>query len=59
MDSIAGQGRESGGCAARKLSWTKNVISYLLVSRMAAVRNETNERSVTRQHLAGVAHSFH
>lgn len=61
MLEIPGKGKAAyvNNRFAQKLSWTKNGIAYLLVYRMAAVRDETNEQSVTRQHLVEVAHSFH
>ncbi|MYL72126.1 hypothetical protein GLW00_14785 [Halobacillus litoralis] len=44
---------------SKKLTWTKDGVTYLMTYRASVAHEEDNEQSVTRQQLVEVARSFH
>lgn len=44
---------------SKKLTWTKDGVTYLMTYRASVAPEEDNEQSVTRQQLVEVARSFH
>ncbi|MGR9047051.1 hypothetical protein ACQ4XT_00085 [Halobacillus faecis] len=44
---------------SKKLTWTKDGVTYLMTYRASVASEEGNEQSVTRQQLVEVARSFH